>query len=72
MDHLPNDFFVTSQQFTRTVHRDQYPTIDPSSKGLAPNGNVVVVTGANRGLGRRASPSLKMWRVIQVHDGLTS
>lgn len=68
MDHLPNDFFVTSQQFAKTIHRDQYPTIDPSSKDLAQNGKVVVITGANRGLGQRASPSLKMWRVIWVHD----
>lgn len=52
---LPEDFVVTSHQFTRTVYRDQYPSIDPSSPELSQAGKVVIVTGASRGLGRRVS-----------------
>lgn len=55
MDSLPNDFFVTSFQFTPQVFQDQYPAIDPSQPGLSLAGKVVVVTGASRGIGAKVS-----------------
>ena len=54
MDSLPPDFFVTSMQFTPTTHRDVYPAIDPTSTALSQKGKVIAITGATRGLGRRA------------------
>jgi hypothetical protein len=54
MDSLPDDFFVTSMQFTPTTHRDVYPAIDPQSPALSQKGKVIAITGATRGLGRRA------------------
>ncbi|MCJ1259197.1 hypothetical protein MMC24_007033 [Lignoscripta atroalba] len=54
MAGVPEDSFLKSQQFTKTIYRDQYPSIDPSSAKLAQTGKVIVITGANKGLGRRA------------------
>ncbi|CAJ2501321.1 Uu.00g041740.m01.CDS01 [Anthostomella pinea] len=51
---LPKDFMVTSIQYTKHVHSDQYPSIDPSRQELNLAGKVVVITGASRGLGAKA------------------
>jgi hypothetical protein len=53
MDDLLNDYFVTSQAFTRTTYRNVYPTIEPKSPSNSQAGKVVVITGASKGLGRR-------------------
>jgi len=53
---LPDDFFVTSGQFTKTAYRDEYPGVDPRSPSLSQKGKVVVITGASQGLGRQVSP----------------
>ena len=52
---LPDDFFVTLGQYTKTVYRDQYPAIDPRSAALSQKGKVVIITGASQGLGRHVS-----------------
>ncbi|KAK0122129.1 hypothetical protein ONS95_010389 [Cadophora gregata] len=49
-----DDFWVKKQQFTKTVYRDVYPAIDPTSASNSQAGKVVVITGASRGLGRLA------------------
>jgi len=48
------DYWVKKQQFTKTVYRDVYPAIDPTSASNSQAGKVVVITGASRGLGRLA------------------
>ncbi|KAL7905891.1 hypothetical protein GGI35DRAFT_483164 [Trichoderma velutinum] len=48
MDSLPEDYFVTSPQFTRHVYQDPYPSTDPPSSALSLAGKVVVVVGAKR------------------------
>lgn len=53
MGSLPADFFVSSTAFTKTTHIHKYNAIDPTSVSLLQNGKVVIVTGANRGLGRK-------------------
>lgn len=53
MEHLPEDFFVTSMQFTKNAHRDEYPAINPSSPELSQAGKVVIITGASKGVGGR-------------------
>jgi hypothetical protein len=50
---LPDDFFVTVSQFTRTTYRDEYPDVDPTSKALSQAGKVVVITGTSQGIGRQ-------------------
>ena len=59
-DSLPDDFFVTSHQFTKTAYRDVYPSIDPSSsnKMLSQAGKVIVITGASKGIGRYVNDDL--------------
>jgi NADP-dependent 3-hydroxy acid dehydrogenase YdfG len=52
---LPDDFFVTSSQYTNTVHRDIYPAIDPTLPALSQKGKVIIITGASQGLGRHVS-----------------
>ncbi|KAE8441546.1 hypothetical protein EG329_004854 [Mollisiaceae sp. DMI_Dod_QoI] len=54
MENPPDDLFVKKQQFTRTVYRDVYPAIDPKEPSNSQAGKVVVITGASRGLGRKA------------------
>jgi hypothetical protein len=53
---FPDDFFITSSQFTRHTYRDEYPSINPRSPALSQAGKVVIVTGASQGLGRHVSP----------------
>lgn len=50
---LPDDFFVTSSQFTKTVYRDDYPKLDVTQRSFSQKGKVVVITGASQGLGRK-------------------
>jgi NAD(P)-dependent dehydrogenase (short-subunit alcohol dehydrogenase family) len=42
----------TGYNFTRTLHNDIYPKIDPTKTDLSQPGKVVLITGAGRGLGR--------------------
>ncbi|CAM1508914.1 Fc.00g026530.m01.CDS01 [Cosmosporella sp. VM-42] len=49
---MPANYFVKLNQFTRTIHRDQYPAIDPASPKLSQKGKVVIVTGASQGIGK--------------------
>lgn len=49
---LPADYFVKAHQFTNTVHRDQYPSIDPTSFELSQKGKTVIVTGASQGISK--------------------
>ncbi|KAI1752575.1 hypothetical protein F4782DRAFT_124793 [Xylaria castorea] len=51
---LPANFFMTLFQYTKTVHNDQYPAIDPTREDLNLAGKVVIITGASRGLGAKA------------------
>ncbi|KAI8632517.1 NAD(P)-binding protein [Xylariaceae sp. FL1651] len=51
---LPANFFVTLFQYTKNVHNDQYPSVDPTRQELNLAGKVVIVTGASRGLGAKA------------------
>jgi hypothetical protein len=55
---LPDDFFVTVSQFTKTAYRDEYPDVDPTSKALSQEGKVVVISGTSQGLGRQVRASL--------------
>ena len=55
MESLPVDYFVTSMQFTKHVSREQYPSIDPKSPELSLAGKVVIITGASKGIGAKAS-----------------
>jgi hypothetical protein len=60
---LPDDFFVTVSQFTRTTYRDEYPDINPTSKALSQEGKVVVITGTSQGIGRQVRTFLsRCWR----------
>jgi hypothetical protein len=51
-DSLPDDYFITSSQYTKTVHRDVYPAIEPTLPALSQKGKVIIITGASQGLGR--------------------
>lgn len=51
---LPRDWVVTSGQFTRKVHTDVYPAVDPTKPENSLEGKTVVVTGASRGIGARS------------------
>ena len=54
MASLPEDYYVTSLQFTRKTFRDIYPAIDATkTPSLSHAGKVVAITGVTRGLGRR-------------------
>jgi len=49
---LPADYFIKTHQFTKTVHRDQYPSIDPTSPKLSQKGKTIIITGAGQGIGK--------------------
>ncbi|KAN0110346.1 putative oxidoreductase ucpA [Hyaloscypha variabilis] len=48
----PSDLFVKKAQFTKTVYRDVYPTVDPTNPANSMAGKVIVITGPSKGLGR--------------------
>ncbi|ETS85053.1 hypothetical protein PFICI_03078 [Pestalotiopsis fici W106-1] len=50
---LPKDMLIKSWQFTKTVHSDVYPSVDPTMPELSLAGKVAVITGASRGIGAR-------------------
>jgi hypothetical protein len=62
MDKLPSDFFVTANQFTKTVYRDVYPAIDPASEALSQAGKVVIISGASRGIGKKVSTNFLLFQ----------
>jgi hypothetical protein len=51
----PSDMFVKKAQFTNTVYRDVYPTIEPTNPSNSMAGKVIVITGPSKGLGRLVS-----------------
>ena len=53
MENLPEDFFVTSLQLTKTTYGDAYPPIDPIKPANSQAGKVIVTTGASKGIGRQ-------------------
>jgi hypothetical protein len=55
LSSLPLDHFISLNQFTKSVHTDVYPSIDPATPALSQAGKVVIITGASRGLGRKVS-----------------
>ncbi len=54
-DKLDSDFFVRVGAYTPHIHRDIYPSIDPTSAALAQRGKVIIVTGAAGGIGKAIS-----------------
>ncbi|KAI0473078.1 hypothetical protein GGR56DRAFT_697994 [Xylariaceae sp. FL0804] len=46
LDKLPTDFFLRSLQYTKTVHTDVYPAIDPTRPELSLAGKVVAFAPA--------------------------
>ncbi len=55
MAEPPCDMFVKQAQFTKTVYRDVYPTIDPTNPANSMAGKIIVITGPSKGLGRIVS-----------------
>jgi len=49
---LPVGYFIKIHQFTKTIHGDQYPSIDPASLKLSRKGETVIVTGSGQGIGK--------------------
>ena len=45
------DMFTKPFQLTKTMRRDVYPAVDPTSPGLKADGKVVLITGAGGGIG---------------------
>jgi hypothetical protein len=57
LDQTHLDYWTQALQFTKTVHRDVYPAIEPTDGKMRQiaNGKVVVVTGAGTGFGQVGS-----------------
>ncbi|EEA20531.1 hypothetical protein TMatcc_000517 [Talaromyces marneffei ATCC 18224] len=52
LNSLPTDYWIQQEAFTKTLHRDEYDAIDPTSPSLSQAGKVIVVTGASQGIGK--------------------
>ena len=50
-DQMNPDQFTAPFQLTKSMHRDVYPTVDPSNPALSASGKVVLITGASGGIG---------------------
>ena len=48
---LSPDHFTKEHAYTKNIHRDEYPAIDPTSSALSQAGKVVIITGASSGIG---------------------
>lgn len=48
---MDGNAFARSNAYTKTIYRDVYPAVDPSSPALSQRGKVVIVTGAGSGIG---------------------
>ena len=57
MADVDPDAFTRPYQLTKSMHRDVYPTIDPSNLDLSASGKVVVITGAGGTIGGVSIPS---------------
>lgn len=71
LESLPDDFFVTHNQFTKKVHRDVYPAIDPAQADLSQAGKVIVITGANRPTGIGKLVGLGLFLLLHLADLLS-
>lgn len=54
-DKLDPDFFARIGAYTPHIHRDIYPSIDPTSPALSQKGKVIIITGAAGGIGKGIS-----------------
>ena len=61
----PNGF-TAPFQLTKTLHRDLYPTIDPSSPDLKAINKTVLINGASGGLGGVCTLPIAWLLVAQV------
>ncbi|EXJ67378.1 uncharacterized protein A1O5_09391 [Cladophialophora psammophila CBS 110553] len=53
MSDIADDYYLKESAYTRTLYREPYPSIDPTSPALSQAGRVVVITGASSGIGQR-------------------
>lgn len=44
---LPDDYFTTMKQFTKSFYRDEYPAINPEQLHLSQKDKFIVITGAS-------------------------
>jgi hypothetical protein len=47
MAEPPSDMFVKQAQFTKTVYRDVYPTIDPTNPANSMAGKIIVIPSSS-------------------------
>ncbi|KAI0903951.1 NAD(P)-binding protein [Ustulina deusta] len=52
MDYSDLDAGTWPYQLTKALHRDMYPTLEPSNPELAANGRTVLITGVSGGVGK--------------------
>ncbi|KAI6080765.1 hypothetical protein F4821DRAFT_48814 [Hypoxylon rubiginosum] len=52
MDYSDLDAVTWPYQLTKTVHRDLYPTVEPSHPDLSAAGRTVLITGVSGGVGK--------------------
>ena len=61
LSKLPEDWVLTSGQFTKTAHSALYPAIDPTRPENSLRGKTVLVTGASRGIGAKGMAPAFAW-----------
>lgn len=60
MDSPDLDAVTWPYQLTQVVHRDMYPTLEPSSPDLSARGKTVLITGVSGGVGKASGIDINM------------
>ena len=65
------NMFTSPYQLTKSMRRDLYPAVEPTSPALSAQGKVIIITGAGGGLGAVRRYSFSYYQRHQAHHPMS-